>query len=609
MNNNPTITPQIVHSPFNNFCMSIGAIPSSYKDSLDYYETLLWLIKFLDETVIPAVDTNGNAIAELQTFYLQLQDYVNHYFDNLDLQEDINNKLDEMVEDGTMASIINEEIFNNLQTQINENKKYKSKFSMICMKESGSGNCYIVEFANGKNMFIDTGSAVDWTHIVYTLNQMNITYFDYGIITHPHSDHVGNLQNFITNYCDENTIFYTGATPDFTKIPNEQTNYENMASIFILNNITPVVPTNNSVITIDELSKTSIRFLNTDTNWFDDYYYPNAIGEYRTDSQTANVLSLVTEIIFDNTKILETADIEKCVEDKLVDYVTKVDIMTAPHHFDNKHINEDFYNILNPDTVFVCTPNGALAYGNIGYSKMTIENKNIISSYDTDSNYISAVTYGYNFKYENANYKALYFPKQYNDIGSLISSVHYIGVEGYANISFNIIKNSMKIGDVLYTNLKNNFTQLISDLESIFDITIPVNSTIEINKFSNNDYSIKLHRAYRSLILEANTYNNGTNWYVCGSGVAGSWSTEAELLNLINSVPVGVYSIYYSGNEEHTLGATGHYQTLNINQIAGANNYRKGTIESLAINTNFSAYLCNFNGAANGFSWKQITLS
>ena len=106
MNNNPSITPQVVVSPFKNFCMSIGSIPTSYQDSLDYYETLLWLIKFLDETVIPAVATNGNAVAELQNFYLQLQTYVNDYFENLDVQEEINNKLDNMALDGSLTALI-----------------------------------------------------------------------------------------------------------------------------------------------------------------------------------------------------------------------------------------------------------------------------------------------------------------------------------------------------------------------------------------------------------------------------------------------------------------------------------------------------------------------
>ena len=45
-------------------------------------------------------DTSGN-IQKLYEAFLLLQDYVNHYFDSANFQELINNKLDEMVADGT----------------------------------------------------------------------------------------------------------------------------------------------------------------------------------------------------------------------------------------------------------------------------------------------------------------------------------------------------------------------------------------------------------------------------------------------------------------------------------------------------------------------------
>jgi len=102
--NNPQII--VKNAPFKHFCMSIGAIPTSYLDSLDYYETLLWLIKYLEETIIPTVNNNGEAVSELQTLYTQLKDFVENYFANLDVQEEINNKLDELVEDGTFENIL-----------------------------------------------------------------------------------------------------------------------------------------------------------------------------------------------------------------------------------------------------------------------------------------------------------------------------------------------------------------------------------------------------------------------------------------------------------------------------------------------------------------------
>lgn len=92
--------------PFTRFCMTIGELPSSYLISMTYEEQLLWLCNFIKETVIPSVNANSEAITELQTLFNELQEYVNHYFDNLDVQEEINNKLDEMVLDGTLAEIL-----------------------------------------------------------------------------------------------------------------------------------------------------------------------------------------------------------------------------------------------------------------------------------------------------------------------------------------------------------------------------------------------------------------------------------------------------------------------------------------------------------------------
>ena len=50
----------------------------------------------------------------------QIADFQN-YFDNLDVQEEINNKLDEMASDGTLDEIINQNIFNELDGKVDQN--------------------------------------------------------------------------------------------------------------------------------------------------------------------------------------------------------------------------------------------------------------------------------------------------------------------------------------------------------------------------------------------------------------------------------------------------------------------------------------------------------
>ena len=52
----------------------------------------------------------------LTNLFNQLQSFVENYFDNLDVQEEINTKLDAMVEDGTLESLISTQILGDLST-------------------------------------------------------------------------------------------------------------------------------------------------------------------------------------------------------------------------------------------------------------------------------------------------------------------------------------------------------------------------------------------------------------------------------------------------------------------------------------------------------------
>ena len=82
------------------------AIPLAFDESMSYYETLCGLLNYLKNVVIPTVNNNADAVAELQALYEQLKSYVDNYFTNLDVQEEINNKLDQMVTDGTLPEIV-----------------------------------------------------------------------------------------------------------------------------------------------------------------------------------------------------------------------------------------------------------------------------------------------------------------------------------------------------------------------------------------------------------------------------------------------------------------------------------------------------------------------
>lgn len=89
-------------------------------DSLTSYELWCKIVEYVNK-ISESVNINADNNNELVDAYSKLQDYVNNYFNNLDVQEEINNKLDAMVIDGTMDQIINQEIFGQLNDAISSN--------------------------------------------------------------------------------------------------------------------------------------------------------------------------------------------------------------------------------------------------------------------------------------------------------------------------------------------------------------------------------------------------------------------------------------------------------------------------------------------------------
>lgn len=123
-------------SKFRFWCQKV--MPLVYDDSLSYYELLCKVVNYLNNTIqdVANMETNVtallNSFAQLQDYvnnqlisitndvntsyqslvnyvnstYKQLTDYVNQYFSSLDVQEEIDNKLDEMVLSGQFLEII-----------------------------------------------------------------------------------------------------------------------------------------------------------------------------------------------------------------------------------------------------------------------------------------------------------------------------------------------------------------------------------------------------------------------------------------------------------------------------------------------------------------------
>lgn len=89
--------------PFRFWCQKV--LPLVYDDSLSYYELLCKVVDYLNKTM-EDVDTLHSDVTNLNQSYVELQDFVNEYFDNLDVQQEIDNKLDEMAESGILSDLL-----------------------------------------------------------------------------------------------------------------------------------------------------------------------------------------------------------------------------------------------------------------------------------------------------------------------------------------------------------------------------------------------------------------------------------------------------------------------------------------------------------------------
>lgn len=83
----------------------------------DYYGLLCKVVEYLNN-VIDNLNINESNINFLNQNYIALKNYVDDYFTNLDVQNEINNKLDEMAENGTLTVLI-EKLLNYQSNKLN----------------------------------------------------------------------------------------------------------------------------------------------------------------------------------------------------------------------------------------------------------------------------------------------------------------------------------------------------------------------------------------------------------------------------------------------------------------------------------------------------------
>lgn len=133
--------------PFRYWCQKV--LPLVYDDSLSYYELLCKVVDYLNKTM-EDVETLHGDVTNLHEAYDELQSYVNDYFSTLDVQKEIDNKLDSLVEDGTLTRLISS-IINPSPIMVDNISKMTNKNTIYVLSTTG----FIYYYNNGA--FVNSG--------------------------------------------------------------------------------------------------------------------------------------------------------------------------------------------------------------------------------------------------------------------------------------------------------------------------------------------------------------------------------------------------------------------------------------------------------------------
>lgn len=196
-------------------------VPMVFDDSLSYYEALCALWKYV-QGMTDVINNNATLEEEfIEKFNIlsgkfdELKNYVDTYFDNLDVQEEINNKLDEMAEDGTLQEIITAYIQSNVAWVFNNVSEMQSATNLVDGSYARTLGYYAANDGGGalykitdSSVTADGGSVIDLTSLqahLITESDGTVNVRQFGAKGDDLTDDTTAIQNSI-NYCGNNNI-------------------------------------------------------------------------------------------------------------------------------------------------------------------------------------------------------------------------------------------------------------------------------------------------------------------------------------------------------------------------------------------------------------------
>ena len=390
-------------TPFKWFVLENFPFIENDFEAINNYRLFSKVVEYLNK-MKDNVNLTGQQMENLTNAMIELQNYVNNYFDNLDIQDEINNKLDEMVQNGYFDILINNYFNPNFKIIMPKNFTNVEAGDIIILK------------VYDKNIVIDTHRNTAFSQVQSFLERNNISSIDYLILTHYHDDHVGNVVNLInTGYINENTIVYLPAYSSL--IPQNQSTlsyYNEVNDALTNNNISHQIPSEGDILSINDFNLT---FYNCETSIFENMNVTNY-----------NDCSTVCLCEYGTKKALFTGDItdkpfQRFVNNQMFNY--KIDIYKLSHHGNNIN-NEDitFLQQITPSLALHQTTSYSIEIGrnsrSSGLAYMMLNNIPIYSQYNNENDVI--------FDIYKDRYNLTQGKQNYSQSGYSIINEYYVDI-------------------------------------------------------------------------------------------------------------------------------------------------------------------------------------
>ena len=234
----------------------------------------------------------------------------------------------------------------------NNNGNYENKM-IIHYIDVGQGDCILIQ-VNNKNLLIDSGPSSNRKDLLNYLEKLDIKKFDYIIATHPHEDHIGNMDTIIKRY--NIGSFYS------PKVITSSTTFENMISALVDKNL-KINVLKKGVKGIDLGKNTEIEVFSPLEN---------------ISSDNLNDYSPIIKITLFNNSFLFTGDAEIPTEDTVLSENNNLncDILKVGHHGSSTSTSTDFLISTNPSVAIISVGK------NNSYGHPTSETLSLLNSYN-----------------------------------------------------------------------------------------------------------------------------------------------------------------------------------------------------------------------------------